>query len=206
MRRRRHDGGVEAALANFALTFAKALLVFCVVLFLMISPKQGNDGTKPKAEYLITIDWTGALQYDVDIWLRLPDGNIIYYSNKESGIAFLERDDLGHDCVSTTVNAKSVNICEEIIVLRGIVRGDYVVALHLYSANGTTAVASVSPVNVHAQIERLNPTTEIVWQGHVTMTTTREEKGVVRFTIGDDGTINDYDTEQLPPVVYGTHQ
>lgn len=118
----------------------------------------------------------------------------------------MERDDLGQDCISTTSNAKSVNTCEEIIVLRGIVRGDYIVALHLYSANGSTAVASVAPIDVHAQIERLNPTTEIVWQSHVTLSETREEKGVVRFTIEDDGAISDFETEHLPAVVYRSMQ
>src|SRR4051812_7586512 len=97
---RHSQDGREIALANFALTFAKALLVFCVVLFLLISPRQGEDGVKPKAEFLITVDWTGEGRYDVDTWMRLPSGNRVSYSNKESGSVFLERDDMGQDCDS----------------------------------------------------------------------------------------------------------
>lgn len=199
-RRYRHDG-VEAALTNFSLTFAKALLVFCMVLFLMVNPKEEKDGTKPKAEYLITIDWLGSMRYDVDLWVRQPNGTTVFFRNRESGIVFLERDDLGGDCAATTNAAKSVDTCEEVVVLRGVVPGDYIVALHLFSANGTTAHRAVTPVTVQTKIERLNPTVEIVWQSKVVLEVTREEKGVVRFTERPDGSIIDLDADQLPPIV-----
>lgn len=202
MIRRRRQDGVEAALTNFSLTFAKALLVFCMVLFLMVNPQQGKDGVKPKAEYLITIDWLGTMRYDVDLWVRQPNGSTVYFQNREAGVVFLERDDLGQDCAATTNGAKSVNTCEEIVVLRGVVPGEYIVSLHLYSANGTTSRASVTPVMVQAKIERLNPTVMIVWQSHVELTETRQEKGLLRFTEQPDGSIGDLDTEEIPPVVY----
>lgn len=204
MIRPRHDAGVEAALTNFSLTFAKALLVFCVVLFLLISPKQGKDGTKPKAEYLITVDWGGSIRYDVDLWVRQPNGSTVYFANKESGVVFLERDDLGQDCAATTNGAKSVNTCEEIVVLRGVIPGDYVVALHLYSAEGTTAQRAVPPVTVQAKIERLNPTVEIIWQSNAVLNETREEKGLVQFTENPDGSLSDLETDQLPAIINGS--
>ena len=90
------------ALANFSLTFAKALLVFCVVLFLLINPQDGKDGTKPKAEFLITVDWSGDGKYDVDTWTMLPNRSRVNWQNKESGIVFLERDDLGNNRLEFT--------------------------------------------------------------------------------------------------------
>ncbi len=81
--RRPHDD-TEAALANFALTFAKALLVTCVVLFLLISPEtKREDGIKPKMEFMIAIEWPGELDYDVDIWIKDPDGKKLYYERRE---------------------------------------------------------------------------------------------------------------------------
>lgn len=201
-RRRTHHDSTEVALANFSLTFAKALLVFCVAMFVLISANKDKDGTKPKAEFLITVDWTGDGKYDVDTWMRLPDGSRINYHNRESGIAFLERDDLGNDCNRTTSGGKPVDACEEITVLRGIVPGDYVIALHLFSANLSSTPGPVRPVQVHVKIEKLNPDVKAVWNSTVTLDTVREEKGVVRFTLDQTGEASDFETDDLPALVY----
>jgi len=194
---KRYRGGadVETALANFALTFAKALLVFSVVLFMLITP-EAKDGTKPKAEFLITVDWLG--RYDVDTWIRLPDGNRVNFQNKESGIVFLERDDLGVSCEKATAHT-----CEEITVLRGIVPGDYVVALHLYSAEGSASPRSITPVLPKIKIEKLNPTVQIVWETTATLDAVRQEKRLIRFHVTEQGEINGFDDEALPSLVYG---
>lgn len=199
---RPHHDGVEIALANFSLTFAKALLVFCVVLFIMIAPEAGKDGTKPKAEFLITVDWTGEGKYDVDTWMRLPDGTRINYHNKESGVVFLERDDLGNVCDQTTQAAQKVNSCEEITVIRGVVPGEYVLALHLYSANGRATNDTAPPVTAQVKIEKLNPSVLIVWQGNVVLDRIRQEKGVTRFSVEPDGQADEFSSDDLPPLVY----
>ena len=195
MRRYRelHDGS-EIALCNFALTFAKALLVFCVMLFMLITP-EAKDGSKPKAEFLITVDWLG--KYDVDTWLRLPDGSRVNYQNKESGIAFLERDDLGTSCEQSTSHT-----CEEVTVLRGIAPGEYVMALHLYSANGSISPATITPVTPVIRIEKLNPSVRLVWQDTVSLDTIRQEKRLVRFRVTETGEMVGFDTEVLPSLVY----
>ena len=197
-----HDSGVELPLANFALTFAKALLVFCVVLFMLINPKQGDDGTKPKAEFLITVDWSGDGKYDVDTWMRLPNGSRVNFQNKESGVVFLERDDLGNTCDLTTTGGRPVNACEEITTIRGVAEGEYVLALHLYSAFGSMAVGAVAPVTVHVKIEKLNPTVKIVWQTITTLETVRQERDLLRFTIMRDGSMGEFETDGLPRLVY----
>lgn len=203
MRRRFHqDSGVEVALANFSLTFAKALLVFCVVLFMLINPKQGDDGTKPKAEFLITVDWSGSGKYDVDTWMRLPNGSRVNFQNKESGVVFLERDDLGNTCDLTTTGGRPVNACEEITVIRGVEPGEYVLALHLYSAFGSIAVAQVQAVTIHVKIEKLNPTVTVVWQTITTLDMVRQERDLLRFTILRDGSITDFTTVDLPRLIY----
>jgi hypothetical protein len=203
MRRfRNRQSSIEVALANFSLTFAKALLVLCVVLFMLINPKNGTDGVKPNAEFLITIDWQVVGRYDVDLWTRLPNGSIVSYLNKESGVVFLERDDLGQDCNLTTNAGKSTGICQEITSIRGVLPGEYEVSVHLYSANSVGTPAPVEPVTVHVVIHKLNPDTTIVWQGTVILDTIREEKPMVRFTINADASITDLQTDDLPPVVY----
>ena len=207
MRRFRHrqsHSGIEVALANFSLTFAKALLVFCVVLFMLINPKNGQDGAKPKAEYLITVDWSvnTNIRYDVDTWTRLPDGTKVYYNNKESGIVFLERDDLGGDCHATTQNAVPTNICEEITVIRGVVAGEYQISLHLFSVGNKSVPVPCDPITVSIKIEKLNPTTQMVYQKIVILNFVRQEKPIVRFTMTDTGKMIDFNDENLSQIIY----
>jgi hypothetical protein len=198
MRSRFHSSdGVEMAITNFALTFAKALLVFCVVLFILINPNKRVEGAKPNAQFLITVDWSGNGHDDVDTWMRLPNGDRINFKNKESGIAFLERDDLGQDCQVAD------NTCEEIVSLRGIVPGEYVIALHLYSSHSISKDGPTDPVAVHVKIEKLNPAAMTVWQATTTLYRIRQEKGVIRFTVHGDGGINDFNSDALPHLVYG---
>jgi hypothetical protein len=200
-RRDRDYNSSEVALTNFALTFAKALLVLCVALFLMINPNQGRDGSKPKAEYLISIEWAGALGYDVDLWTRDAEGHRVSFANKESGVVFLERDDLGNDCRTNTINGGSVNTCQEITVIRGIVPGTYQTAVHLFSAGRSTTIAPVEPVRVAMRVEKLNPQTQIVWQGAVVLDRIRQERAMVQFDIHADGSADDFITD-IPPIVY----
>ena len=194
-RRFEETAGVETALANFSLTFAKALLVFCVVLFMLITP-EAKDGTKPNAQFLITVDWMG--KYDVDTWIRLPDGNRVNFLNKESGIVFLERDDLGNTCQLTASNS-----CEEVVVLRGFVPGEYVLALHLYSADGSLAPNPVTPVTATIRIEKLNPTVHVVWQDTAILDRVRQEKRLIRFEVTKDGAILNFTNDALPSLAYG---
>jgi hypothetical protein len=203
--RHRHNG-TEIALANFALTFAKALLVLCVVMFVLINPIQTKDGSKPKAEYLISVEWSSTGRYDVDTWTQIPDGRKVSYQAKEKGIVFLERDDLGNDCDSTTINGKKADLCEEITVIRGVITGDYAISLHLFSANSLTTPADVKPITVHIKIEKLNPSTTIVWQGTRILDRIRQEKPVLRFTVADEGAFTNIITDDLEPMIYGSNK
>lgn len=202
-RRRGHDQGVETALANFSITFAKALLVFCVPLILLISPAaKTQDGSKPKAEALISIEWSGKFGYDVDMWMRTPDGSLVWYGNKEAGGVFLERDDLGTDCNnrfgSTAQTAPEDGFsCEEVIVLRGLAPGEYVLNVQLYAARSSKTNEAVGPAQVRAKIERMNPTVAELWRGVKTLNTVQQEVHFVRFTVTASGEIKGF-TDQRP--------
>lgn len=208
-RRRRHDD-TETALSNFALTFAKALLVFCVILFVMISPEtKKSDGLKPKMEYMISVEWDGARDYDVDTWIRDPDSNTLYYGNKEVGFLNLERDDLGALNNTFEIDGKLVTAPyhQELVAVRGFRPGEYVLNVHLYRAGevktdgaGSTRGTHVEPIEVTIRIEKLNPTSSTKFVGKVLLTQVGEEKHVVRFTMTEDGDLKDVSTE-LPVLI-----
>lgn len=190
MRRQRKHDDTEIALANFALTFAKALLVFCVILFVMINPsKQETDGVKPKIEYLITMSWPKDLDYDVDIWIRDPDGNVIYYDKKEVGFLNLERDDLGSKNNSIQVGQTTLTIMnnEELVSIRGFKPGEYVINAHLYSAESNSTPRPVLPFRINVVIQRMNPMVSTSYEGSAEMSGVRQEVHLVRFNLSSDG-------------------
>ena len=205
MRRRhsRHQGShddTEAALANFALTFAKALLVFCVVMFLMISPEsKKSDGIKPKMEYMISIEWPGDKNYDVDTWVQNPDGKTLMFNNREVNFMTLERDNLGYNSNTVEVNGQTVRlpINEELVAVRGIFPGEYVLNLHLFKANGVRGGGQipVEPIEVKVRIEKLNPSVKLVFRGSVVLSRIDQEEHVVRFTLTPEGDMTNITTE-----------
>lgn len=201
MRRQRlkHDD-TETALANFALTFAKALLVFCVVLFLMIAPpKKEEAGVKPKMEYLISISWPINVDADVDVWLRDPDGNIIWYGNKEAGLINLERDDMGRRNNKMMVGDREIIKLtnEELISFRGFKPGEYIINVHLYSYGIAFNYGEplAAPLPIQVTITKMNPSVTVVWAGNATLEYLRQETHVVRFILDEDGRTSGFETE-----------
>lgn len=203
MRRRRHRDDTDVALANFALTFAKALLVFCVILFLMINPSQKKtDGVKPKIEYLITLSWPKDLDYDVDIWIMDPEGKIIYYDKKEVGFVNLERDDLGTKNNTVQIGQKMVTVVtnEELVSFRGFKPGEYVINAHLYSAEGDSAARPVPLFKIKLMIQKMNPSVETVYEGMAELSTVRQEVHLVRFNLSSEGVASEI-TNEMPVFV-----
>lgn len=203
MRRRKRHDDTEVALANFALTFAKALLVFCVILFVMINPSQKTtEGVKPKIEYLITMSWPKELDYDVDIWIRDPEGKIIYYDKKEVGFVNLERDDLGTKNNTIQVGQKIVTVVnnEELVSFRGFKPGEYVINAHLYSAESDSAVRPVPPFKVKLTIQKMNPNVETVYEGNAELSEVRQEVHLVRFNLSSEGMASEI-TNEMPTFV-----
>ncbi len=197
--RNSHDD-TEAALANFALTFAKALLVFCVVMFLMISPEsKKSDGIKPKMEYMISVEWPGDKNYDVDTWVQNPDGRTLMFSNKEVNFMTLERDNLGYNSNTVEVNGQIVRlpINEELVAVRGILPGEYVLNLHLFKANGVRGGGQipVEPIEVKVRIEKLNPSVKLVFRGSVILSHIDQEAHVLRFTLTPEVDMTNITTE-----------
>ena len=94
----------ETAFANFALTFAKAMIVLAIMLFVMITDAtKKEEGIKPKAEAVIMVEWSttdndASGKVDVDTWVKNPSGRLVYFGNREADNTFLDRDDLGTNC------------------------------------------------------------------------------------------------------------
>ena len=97
----------------------------------------------------------------------------------------MDRDDRGLVNDTITINGEEVQnpLNQEVVTLRGVVQGEYVVNLHYYASE------TGKPVDVNVRLAKVNPKLEIVYYGTVNMEERGQEKTAVRFSIGRDGNI-----------------
>lgn len=203
-----HNDDIQTALSNFSLTYAKVMLVFVVVLFAILLPqkKATDEGIKPKIEYLVTADWPPG-DNDVDIWVQAPNGNIMYYGNKDAGGLTLERDDLGNRNNTYMVNGRQVispDAHQEQVSIRGKEPGEYIVNVHLYRAGGvgTTSGADAQPISVIVKVTKMNPKVEEVFKTLVTLAKVKQEISVVRFTLDENSNFTGFRTDIPISLIY----
>ena len=115
----------------------------------------------PKAEYIITVGWPDKNPDDIDTWVEDPSGNLIWFRNRDAGLVHLDRDDRGTINDTLTVNGKEIQnpLNQEVVTIRGIIPGEYVVNLHYY------ATETNQPVVTTITVAKINPTLEIVYYG-----------------------------------------
>jgi hypothetical protein len=189
MRRSNHVGiGFTDLLFNALLGF----VVMFVLAVLLINPIAKSGAVDAKAEFLITLTWPEGRPEDVDLYVRDPAGEMVWFRSREAGLMHLDRDDLGERNDLIEVGGRQVinPLNQEIVSIRGILPGEYIVNLHLYRADGA------QPVPATVKIEKLNPRVELVFFGPLTLIEQGEEQTAARFSIGSDGRVRD--VNQLP--------
>ena len=179
----------------FSVMLFKALQVIAFLFFialLAISPDSKDGKIDSKAEFIITMDWPDNHPDDLDLFVQDAVGNIAWYRHREAGFMVLERDDRGGANDFILVNGKKIAspIREEIVTVRGIVAGEYTVNVSHFQA--TTG----QPVPATVKVQKLNPTTQVVFDNIVVVDHTGDEKTAVRFTLDADGKVTDVNQRQ----------
>ena len=156
-------------------------LFFLTILFINPIMKLGNVNLK--AEYIITIEWNDNLPDDVDIWVRDPNGETVSYLKKDAGWLHLDRDDQGIINDKVTINGKdhSYPINREVVTLRGIIPGEYIVNLYLYDNKSNI------PIDVKLIIEKVNPSLKLVYFNNATLAHKDSELTIARFNLDSGG-------------------
>jgi hypothetical protein len=132
---------------------------------------------------LFTIKWPDSHPDDIDLYVEDPAGNVVWYHQREAGLMHLDRDDRGLFKDVILVNDEEVTnpLNEEIVAVRGLLDGEYVVNVVHYIAT------TVEPVPVTVKVEKLNPSVRVLYYGEVELNGTGQEKTAVRFTLaGND--------------------
>jgi hypothetical protein len=159
-----------------------------VLAFMLINPIAKKGTIEPPVVFMIESSWADDSSADIDLYLRGPNGNLIYFGNKDGSYMYLDRDDLGKSNDTFTINGEQVVIQRnyEMITVSQLLPGEYVINLHYFSMMGEVETVDVratniSPFNVvvDRQIELLP----------------RQEKTVASFYVEPDGTITDIRTD-----------
>lgn len=121
-----------------------------VIAFLLINPIAKSGVVDPPIVLMIEMTWEDTSDTDIDLYLRGPDGTIIYYASRDNGYATLKRDDLGGRSDTYVVNGIEHEIERnyEIITLTALPDGDYVVNAHFFGLGRTRDHASTEPISI----------------------------------------------------------
>ncbi len=165
------------ALLGFAFMFVAA--------FTMISDTNSSGKIDSKAEVLITVRWEDRHPDDVDTLVEGPQGNLVWYHNRDTGLMHLDRDDRGLFQDRVTLDGVEVSnpINQETVTVRALKPGEYVVNLLHYQSNYSV------PLPVTVKIEKLNPSVSLVFYGTRELTGVGDEQTAVRFTIDANGDV-----------------
>ncbi len=180
-RRRQESDPFTDLLFNALLGFTFLFLV--AIMFMNPDAKSGL--IDPKAEYILTITWEDNSPDDIDTWVEDPDGQVIWFRAPEAGLLHLDRDDRGLLNDTIDINGETIQnpLNQEVVTIRGVVKGEYVVNLHYY------ATETSKPVDVNVRLVKVNPALEVIYYGIVNLEKAGDEKTALRFKIGGDGKI-----------------
>jgi hypothetical protein len=168
-------------LFNILLLFAALF----AIAFVQMNPKlKRKNNTEAKAEFIITVTWPTEIDDDVDVYVEDPMGNLVFFSARENGLMHLDRDDLGskNDTIKTAEGFVEFKENVERVSIRGIIKGEYVVNVHMY------AKRVKPPAVVTIQIDKVNPFSTIALRD-VVLEVNGDEKTVIRFTIDEKGNV-----------------
>ena len=159
------------SLLGFAFMFA--------IAFMLISDPSDGGKIDSKAEILISVRWPDQHTDDVAAIVESPQGGIVWYKNRDTGLMHLHRDDRGIFADKMNVDGAMISnpINQETVTVRALQSGEYVVNLLHYQANYD------KPLTVDVKVEKLNPEVELVYYGSHELEGVGDEKTAVRFSV-----------------------
>tara|TARA_Y100001936_G_C16006349_1_gene630927 strand:- start:538 stop:1029 length:492 start_codon:yes stop_codon:yes gene_type:complete len=162
-----------------------------------MNPVSKSGIVNPKAEYIVTVNWPDNNPDDIDIWVEDPVGNLIWFRNREAGLVHLDRDDRGivNDQIEMDGQTVETSLNQEVVTIRGRVTGEYVINLHYYESKTNL------PVKATVEVAKINPAVEIVYYGETVLKEKGVEETAVRFSIAEDGNVNNVNTNKKSIIV-----
>ena len=186
--------GFTDMLFNILLGFA----FLFIIAFLLIKPEAKKEDFERRAEFVVVMEWDEDAHGDIDLYVEDPTGKQVSFRYHNHNFMHLDKDDLGA-MNDTVVNADgsttTIAINREVVTIRGIIRGEYVINGHYYSVRSYDKIKPKKPViTVRVELHKVNPYS-IMWVGEKTFNRRGQEETFLRFRLDQDGKI-------LPPFTF----
>ena len=178
-----------------------------IIAFLLIKPEAKKKDFERRAEYIVVLEWDAGAKDDIDLYVEDPLGGIASFRHPRVNFMHLDKDDLGVRNDTTVMadgSTTTIKINREVITIRGIIPGEWVINAHYYSAyeyasaNGDSKIISKSKddysITVRVELHRVNPY-QILWVGEKKFATKGQEETFLRWRIDKMGGI-------LPPFTF----
>ena len=169
-----------------------------IIAFLLIKPEAKKEDFNRRAEFVVVMEWDNDATGDIDLYVEDPTNKQVSFRYHNHNYMHLDKDDLGA-MNDTVVNAdgsiSTVKINREVVTIRGIIKGEYVINGHYYSLRSYDKINPEKPViTVRVELHKVNPYS-IMWAGEKKFTHRGQEETFLRFRLDKDGKI-------LPPFTF----
>ena len=171
------------------------LLMLVAILFLLKTEEEKTKARPPNVIYEVVLTWDGESNDDLDIYVKAASGHIVSFNNREGGdgsLISLDHDALGksrNNSLGRGVAGTVVNYNEEVVSFRGVIQGENIVTVHVYSKMDD------APVKATITLIKVKPYKEIV-KKEIMFESTGQEKTAFRFKTDDLGNV--LETNELP--------
>ncbi len=170
------------------LDMTQVLFLWFMALFIIALITIGEEQTKATVEsqskFIITATWEDASRDDIDLSVRVPSGEIVYFRTRQAVFASLDRDDLGiesNTAIDDAGNVVTLRARSEVIYLRQTVPGVYTFNVHAY------AKREPAPTHVLITLTSVGDRTQVLQSRQITLSENHEERTAFRMTVDSDG-------------------
>ena len=175
-----------------------------IIAFLLIKPEAKKKDFDRRAEFVIILEWDHDAPDDLDLYVQDPTNDKVSFRLPIANYMHLDKDDLGARN-DTIINAdgttSTVKINREVVTIRGIIAGEYIINAHYYSTrvyNGSQLEPDERTVDyrnkpqtdltVKIELHKVTPY-KVLWAGEKKFTHRGQEETFLRFVLDGDGNI-----------------
>ena len=170
------------------------LLMLVAILFLLKTEEQKTKARPPNVIYEVILTWDGESNDDLDLYVQAASGHVASFNNREGGqgsLISLDHDALGKIRNNTLPNGNGVviNYNEEVVSFRGVLEGENIVTVHVYSKRDE------EPTKATIKLIKIKPFKEMIVKEKI-FESIGQEKIAFRFKTDKNGNI--IDINELP--------
>ena len=160
------------------LFFVDTFLLLLITVLALINPPMEDGKITPKAEGMLTVEWSDKEKSDIDTWILAPNGDKLWFGAKDHGHMILHRDDLGitNDKIRFGTNELQIEQNIEVVDFVKFLDGEYIVNIQDYRHRDK------EPVSVEVKLIILEPFATIAYET-TEFEFTGQEKTLFSFTV-----------------------